>query len=69
VTLIVFAGFGLYGQLDLAEAMLVVVGTWMLLLIICPLWLRRMRFGPAEWLWRSLTYGRRQPLRAAEPSR
>lgn len=26
-------------------------------------WLARYRFGPAEWLWRSLTYGRRQPMR------
>lgn len=26
-------------------------------------WLGRFRFGPAEWLWRSLTYGRRQPMR------
>jgi len=25
-------------------------------------WLRHFRFGPAEWLWRSLTYGRWQPL-------
>ncbi|HVI57953.1 MAG TPA: DUF418 domain-containing protein [Luteimonas sp.] len=28
-------------------------------------WLARFRFGPAEWLWRSLTYGRRQPMRRA----
>lgn len=28
------------------------------------LWLRRFRFGPAEWLWRSLTYWKRQTLRA-----
>jgi uncharacterized protein len=27
------------------------------------LWLRRFRFGPAEWLWRSLTYGQPQPMR------
>ena len=27
-------------------------------------WLRRFQFGPAEWLWRSLTYGRRQPFGA-----
>src|SRR5690606_36580248 len=26
-------------------------------------WLARCRFGPMEWLWRSLTYGRRQPMR------
>jgi uncharacterized protein len=26
-------------------------------------WLARFRFGPAEWLWRSLTYGRLQPIR------
>jgi len=30
-------------------------------------WLRRYRFGPAEWAWRSLTYGRPQPLRAPAP--
>ena len=26
-------------------------------------WLRRFRFGPAEWAWRSLTYGSVQPFR------
>jgi uncharacterized protein len=25
-------------------------------------WLARFRFGPAEWLWRSMTYGRPQPM-------
>jgi uncharacterized protein len=28
-------------------------------------WLARFRFGPLEWLWRSITYGRLQPWRAA----
>jgi uncharacterized protein len=28
-------------------------------------WLARFRFGPVEWLWRSLAYGRVEPLRAA----
>lgn len=27
------------------------------------IWLKHFRFGPAEWLWRSLTYGRAQPMR------
>ncbi len=26
-------------------------------------WLERYRFGPAEWVWRTLTYGKRQPMR------
>jgi uncharacterized protein len=26
-------------------------------------WMRRFRFGPLEWLWRMLTYARRQPMR------
>ncbi|MFW5653474.1 MAG: DUF418 domain-containing protein, partial [Planctomycetota bacterium] len=28
-----------------------------------PWWLRRFRYGPAEWLWRSMTYGELQPMR------
>ena len=31
-------------------------------------WLTLFRFGPAEWLWRSLTYGRVQPMRANRPA-
>ena len=29
------------------------------------IWLKPFRYGPAEWLWRSLTYGKRQPMRRA----
>ncbi len=32
-------------------------------IIFSAWWLRRYRFGPAEWVWRSLTYGKVQPLR------
>ena len=30
-------------------------------------WLGRFRFGPMEWLWRGLTYGRFPAMRKAEP--
>jgi len=30
-------------------------------------WLARFRYGPLEWLWRSATYARWQPLRVASP--
>ena len=32
-------------------------------LYFCAWWLRRFRFGPVEWLWRSLTYLKIQPMR------
>jgi uncharacterized protein len=32
---------------------------------ICAIWARHFRFGPMEWLWRALTYGRRPPFRVA----
>ncbi len=32
-------------------------------------WLQRFRFGPCEWLWRSFTYLRWEPLRVASTAR
>ncbi len=63
VTTVVFIGAGTYGAWSATSALIVVAGTWLLLLAACPLWLRWFRFGPAEWLWRSWTYRARQPLR------
>ena len=65
VTSIVFLGwgFGLAGQLDYAEQLYFVAAIWAVQLILSPIWLARYRFGPAEWLWRSLTYWQRQPMR------
>ena len=51
------AGFGLVGKLSLIELYSIVLGIWLLQLWYSPLWLRHYRFGPAEWLWRRLTYG------------
>jgi uncharacterized protein len=60
-------GLGAFGRLERWEQQLVVLGVWALQLAAAPLWLRRFRFGPAEWLWRSLTYGRAQPFRRTAP--
>ncbi len=61
----IFCGFGLglFGQIDRFGLMAFVLGMWILQLLISPIWLKHFRFGPAEWLWRSLTYRRRQPMR------
>lgn len=62
---LIFMGFGLglFGELQRYEAYLVVLGVWIFQIIFSLLWLRVYRFGPAEWLWRSLTYRKSQPLR------
>ncbi|HAC86965.1 MAG TPA: DUF418 domain-containing protein [Gammaproteobacteria bacterium] len=60
-------GFNLLGELDRFQIYYVVLGVWLFQLIVSPIWLRYFRFGPAEWLWRSLTYKNKQQwrLRAA----
>jgi uncharacterized protein len=55
-------GFGLWGRLHRVELLGVMVLIWAAQLWWSPWWLARYRFGPVEWLWRSLTYRRRQPM-------
>ncbi|ULU24980.1 DUF418 domain-containing protein [Dyella terrae] len=60
----VFFGYGLgyFGRFGLAGTLLfgtVVYGSQM---VFSVWWLRRYRFGPIEWLWRTLMYGVRQPM-------
>jgi len=60
-----FYGYG-FGQMYLlgpAVTTLYAVLFFVTLLIFCTWWLDRFRFGPVEWLWRSLTYLKFQPLR------
>jgi uncharacterized protein len=57
-------GLGLFGQVERVGQAGIVVAIWALQLALAPWWLARFRFGPAEWLWRSFTYGRRQPFRS-----
>ena len=60
-------GFGLAGRFDYAAQLLFVAAIWIVQLIVSPLWLQRFRFGPAEWVWRTLTYGRMQSMRHEAP--
>ena len=62
-TLFYSYGLGLFGQVGAYAGLALTVGLWGAQLIVSWLWLRAFRFGPLEWLWRSLTYGRRQPMR------
>jgi uncharacterized protein len=56
-------GFGLFGTINRTGLAAIVLAIWTFQLIVSPIWLKYFRFGPAEWLWRSLTYWRLQPMR------
>jgi uncharacterized protein len=56
-------GFGLFGRLGRAELWLVVLPMWALMLLWSKPWLDRFRYGPFEWLWRSLARWSLQPMR------
>lgn len=56
-------GFDLFGVIHRTLLYAIVLSIWVTQLLVSPLWLEHFRFGPAEWLWRSLTYGQLQPLR------
>lgn len=66
VTLVVSAT-GTYGALGLGQALTFGIVVWLLELMWSTLWLRRHRLGPMEWLWRTATYGRLQPMRILRP--
>ncbi|TCQ05073.1 MULTISPECIES: DUF418 domain-containing protein [Sphingomonas] len=58
-------GLGLYGDLSRAQLYLVVVPIWLLMLLWSKPWLDRFRYGPLEWLWRSLARFAWQPMRGS----
>ncbi|RUO35668.1 DUF418 domain-containing protein [Aliidiomarina sanyensis] len=58
-------GLGLYGEVGRAGATFMAIIFYVGQLFASQWWLERYRYGPAEWLWRSLTYGQRQPFKKA----
>ncbi len=65
VLLFVFSPWALdlFGVLNRPQLYLVVLAVWVLMLLWSKPWLERFRYGPLEWLWRCLTYGRMFALR------
>jgi len=69
--LIVFYGFGLglLGHLGAAASVGISVAFYALQMLFARWWLGYFNLGPAEWLWRSLTYFRLHPNGAGTPAR
>ncbi len=58
-------GAGMFGRISRGPQMLIVVAIIGFQMLFSAWWLARYRFGPLEWLWRSLTYKSWQPMRIA----
>ncbi len=56
-------GLGLFGKLHPGGWLAVVGAVWALDILFAYLWLARFKMGPVEWLWRSLSEGKRLPNR------
>ncbi len=56
-------GFGLYGKVNFWQGILLVVAIYVVQVIWSNYWLNHFRFGPMEWMWRSLTYRKLQKMK------
>jgi uncharacterized protein len=60
-------GFGLFGRVDRAGQLAIVVGIWVFQLVASPMWLRHFAVGPVEWLTRWLVFKRRPTFVRSSP--
>jgi uncharacterized protein len=58
-------GLGLFGHLGAAEALAIGLAVYVAQVFFSKWWLGRYRYGPVEWLWRTLMYGALQPMSLA----
>jgi uncharacterized protein len=56
-------GLGLFGRIGAAQGIALTIVIYLIQIPVSNWWMQRFRYGPAEWLWRSLTYMRIQPMR------
>ncbi len=62
---LLFYGYGLnlLGEISTATATSLAIPIFLAQVLFSRWWLARFQYGPLEWIWRSLTYGRAQPMR------
>ena len=56
-------GLGLFGDIERSLQAIFVLGVWVFNIVFAWIWLNNYKYGPFEWAWRSLTYGRFQRIR------
>jgi len=58
VSLFYGIGLGLHGQVGLVEGTFLAIAIFAAQCAIARIWLRWFYFGPIEWIWRRMTYGK-----------
>jgi uncharacterized protein len=62
-------GLGLFGSIGAAKALAIGLAVYIAQVFFSAWWLGRYRYGPVEWLWRTLMYGTLQPMSLAPLTR
>lgn len=66
ISVFIFLGLNFYGKVSLTEGTIIAIVILIFQIIISRVWMKHFRFGPMEWLWRTWTYGYRQPMKRTE---
>ena len=61
-------GLGWYGTVGFTGMFIITLVLFATQMAVSMWWLARFRYGPAEWLWRTITYGRAPVMRIVQPS-
>jgi uncharacterized protein len=71
VCTLLFYGYGLgwYGSMGFTGMFVITLLLFGCQMVVSNMWLKRFRFGPAEWVWRKLTYGRMPAMRRSDVGR
>jgi len=59
----IFVGLGWYGDISLVMGTFICLVIFVGQIVISTLWLKKFRFGPFEWIWRTITYMKLQPMK------
>ncbi len=67
VALTIFVLLGKFGALERHQLYYIVFAVWAVQFVLSPIWLKHYHFGPVEWLWRYLTYGKKPEFAKDRP--
>lgn len=63
IMMIIFYGFNLFNRVDAVYFIPIVLAVFIVQVIYSHLWMRVFRFGPLEWIWRTVTYLKVLPIK------